>query len=293
VSVAEAGRKPLLGLRKRWEWRFDVVERGCLAVIGVLVIVVVFGPQLAPYNPNEVNLLAASEAPSAAHWLGTDDVGRDILSRILVGARTTLLSAGLIILIAVIAGTALALLSAWRGGIADRVLSAVTSLLFAFPALLLATLAAAVFGVGLTPAIVALSIAYTPWIARVVRGTALRERQLPYVQALTVLGAGGTRVLVRHMLPNIAALILAQATVTYGYAVMDLSAISFLGLGVQPPGSDWGVMVANGQQGIFQGTPYQALFAGLAIVITVLAVTLLGSRQVDKLAGSKGIDGFA
>lgn len=269
--------------RQRRRARFDTVERVCLVVIALLLIIALFGPLLAPENPDHLDLLAIGAGPSSAHWLGTDDVGRDNLSRLLVGARTTLLGAAAIVSVAVLAGTFLALLTAWKGGLVDRVTMPVLNLMFAFPALLLAILAAAIFGAGLTTPIIALSIAYTPYIARIARGAALRERHLPYVEAMVVMGHGGFRTTARHILPNIGALVIALATVTYGYAVMDLAAVSFLGLGVQPPTADWGVMVSDGQQGIFTGSPYEALFAGGAIVLAVVATTVLGNRRMSRL----------
>ncbi len=143
-------------------------------------------------------------------------------------------------------------------------------------------LAAAVFGAGLTAAALALSIAYMPYVARVLRGAALKERSQPYVAALEVQGAKGTVICLRHLIPNIAPLIVAQATILFGYAMVDLAAISFLGLGVQPPTANWGVMIAENQTGIPQGYPLPALSASLCIVAVVIAVNVLGERLFDQ-----------
>jgi peptide/nickel transport system permease protein len=160
--------------------------------------------------------------------------------------------------------------------------SRILDVTFAFPGVLLAILAVALFGAGLPAAIIALTIAHMPYIARVVRGAALRERGLPYVEALRVQGFSAFRICARHLLPNLASLIVAQATVSFGYVVVDLAAVSFLGLGVQPPAADWGVMVAGGEPSILQGYPEQSLYAGIMIVITVCAFTILGERLADR-----------
>jgi peptide/nickel transport system permease protein len=162
------------------------------------------------------------------------------------------------------------------------VISSALNILFAFPAILLAVLATAVFGAGLTAAALALAVAYTPYVARVLRGAALRERNRPYVAALEVQGASATAICLRHLLPNLGSLIVAQATILFGYAMVDLAAISFLGLGVQPPAANWGVMIAENQQGIPQGYPLPALVAGSAIVLVVIAVNLLGERLFEQ-----------
>ena len=160
-------------------------------------------------------------------------------------------------------------------------------MLFAFPGILLAVLAAAVFGPSLTAAATALAVAYTPYVARVLRGAALRERAQQYVAALEVQGFSGAAICLRHLVPNILKLIVAQATVLFGYAMVDLAAISFIGLGVQPPQPDWGVMVAEGENGVLQGYPAESIAAGVAIMIVVIAVNLLGERLIDTAQGGR------
>lgn len=259
------------------------VEIACIGWLVVVLIVVVAGPLVAPYNPNAVDPTSIGMGPSGAHLLGTDDVGRDLLSRLLVGARPTLIGAAVVIALATLMGTFLAFSAAWLGGAIDWTIARVFDILFAFPGLLLAILATAVFGTGLLGPVIALSIAYTPYIGRVVRSAALRERRLPYIEAASIQGASGYAIAFRHLLPNVAALSLVQATVNFGYAVIDLAAISFLGLGVQPPTADWGEMISEGQQGLLTGQPYEAIWAGCAIVLTVLAVNLLGQRLAARL----------
>ncbi len=268
VSAARAGRLGPLGVT-------------CAVVIAVLAMVAVFAPLIAPHDPNALDLLHPFAGPSPAHPLGTDDTGRDLLSRLIVGSRTSLLGPLLVVLLSVSLAVPLAIASAWRKGPVDATASRFLDLLFAFPGVLLAILAIAMFGAGLPAAIVALGLAHLPYIARVTRAAALRERELPYVDALRVHGFSGFEICWRHLLPNLAPLIIAQATVSFGYVMVDLAAISFLGLGVQPPSADWGVMVASGEPAILAGHPQQSLYAGILIVITVCAFTILGERLAD------------
>lgn len=264
-----------------------VVGYVCIAVIVVAAVIAVFGSALAPYDPNSVNLSAAFTGPSGGHLLGFDGAGRDLFSRILVGARTSMLGPLAVVTISVVLGTLLAVATAWIGGWFDTIVSAVLDVLFAFPGILLAVLAAAVFGPSLTAAAIALAVAYTPYVARVLRGAALRERAQQYVAALEVQGFSGAAICLRHLIPNILKLIVAQATVLFGYAMVDLAAISFIGLGVQPPQPDWGVMVAEGENGVLQGYPAESIAAGVAIMIVVIAVNLLGERLIDTAQGRR------
>ena len=230
-------------------------------VIAIAIFMAIFGTFLAPFDPITPNLSLAWVGPTGAHLLGYDFEGRDVLSRLIVGARTSMLGPLAVVLGSMIAGSLLAVAAAWRGGALDAFISSGLDVLFAFPGILLAVLAAAVFGAGLTAAAIALSIAYMPYVARVLRGAALKERNQPYVAALEVQGASATSICLRHLIPNIMPLIVAQATILFGYAMVDLAAISFLGLGVQPPEPNWGVMISENQVGIPQGYPLPALAA--------------------------------
>jgi peptide/nickel transport system permease protein len=164
----------------------------------------------------------------------------------------------------------------------DSTISSVLDILFAFPGILLAVLVAAVFGPSMTTAALALAVAYTPYIARVVRAAALRERSQPYIAALSVQGHPSMAICLRHLVPNVMPMIVAQATIVFGYAMVDLAAISFIGLGVQAPDTDWGLMVAGGQAGVLQGYVAEAFAAGLCIVVVVVAFNLLGERLADR-----------
>ena len=252
------------------------------SVIVAATVVAVAGPLLAPYNPDLPQLSQYFFGPSPEHLLGFDASGRDVMSRLLYGARTSMLGPLAVTLMCMTLGSLLAVTAAWRGGALDAVISSGLDILFAFPGILLAVLAAAVFGAGLVAPVLALSVAYTPYVARVLRGAALRERAQLYVAALEVQGASGVAICLRHLIPNLLHLIVAQATTLFGYAMVDLAAISFLGLGVQPPNADWGVMVSENQQGIIQGFPLPALAAGICIVIVVVAFNILGERLYER-----------
>jgi peptide/nickel transport system permease protein len=252
-------------------------------VIAVATVLAAFGPLLAPYNPDLPNLGLAWVGPSGGHLLGYDFEGRDVLSRLLAGAQSSMVGPLAVVVGAMVLGTLIAVVAAWRQGLTDTVASSGLDILFAFPGILLAVLAAAVFGAGLTAASTALAIAYMPYVARVLRGAALRERGQPYVAALEVQGASGTSICLRHIVPNMLPLIVAQATILFGWAMVDLAAISFLGLGVQPPAPNWGVMISENQPGILQGYPMPALAAGLCIVGVVIAFNVLGERLFERV----------
>lgn len=259
-----------------------VVGHISAAVIALAALIAVFGESLALYDPDGTNLSFSFVGPLGDHYLGFDSQGRDLLSRVLTGARSSLLGPAIVVILSIVVGTALAIATAWRGGTFDNVVSSGLDVLFAFPAIVLAIMASVVWGAGQTSATIALAVAYTPYIARILRGAALRERAREYVAALEVQGLRATAICVRHIARNLLPLIAAQGAILFGYAIVDLAAISFIGLGVQPPQADWGVMVANGQSGVLQGYPMESLSAGLCIVVVVVAVNLLGERLTDR-----------
>ena len=252
----------------------------------VLVLLAVVGPLLMPYPAGQTDILAAGQGPSAAHWLGTDTLGRDVLSRALSGARLSLAAPAVIVLGSAAAGTGLAILSAWHGGWLDRMLNRALNVMFAVPGILVAVLSAATFGVGFWAPALALTLVYTPYFARVVRSAAVRERRQPYVEGLRLGGLSPWRICTRHLLPNVMPIVLAQSTVAYGTALADFAAVSFLGLGIQAPAAEWGLMVADGRSEILEGAIQQSLVAGLLIVLTVVSCNVLGER----LAARLGVD---
>ncbi|ADB53453.1 ABC transporter permease [Conexibacter woesei] len=253
-----------------------------LVVVVAAALLALFGPLLAPHDPNRIDLNLAYVGPYAGHPLGMDGQGRDLLSRLMVGARASMLGPLLVVAISTVLGGVLALLAAWRGGVVDQLIARLLDTLLAVPGLLLAILAVAVFGPGLTAPVIALGISYTPFFARILRGSALREVRQQYVEALRVQGFGGIPIVLKHLVPNLLPLLTAQATVNFGYALIDLAALSYLGLGVQPPTADWGAMVFSGQAGIVQGYYMESLAAGACIVAVVCAFNVLGERLADR-----------
>ncbi|MBP2326456.1 peptide/nickel transport system permease protein [Kibdelosporangium banguiense] len=257
------------------------------SLCGILVLVAIFGGALAPYAPDQTDILAASQGPSAQHLLGTDSLGRDILSRLLVGARLSFAGPALIVVASSVLGTAIALFSAWHGGWVDRLVARVLNVMFAVPGILVAVLAAAIFGAGFWAPVIALSVVYVPYIARVVRSAAVRQRHLPYVEACQLAGLSAWHICTWHLLRNVAPLVVAQATLGFGWALADFGATSFLGLGVQPPQAEWGVMISDGRSDLLTGAVQQSVSAGLAIVLAVVSFNIVGAR----LSARIGADG--
>jgi peptide/nickel transport system permease protein len=250
----------------------------------MMVVVALFAPLLAPYDPLQIDLSNVTQGSTAVHPLGTDQAGRDILSRLMYGTRSSLLGPLGVVVVSTVLGVLAGVTAAWRGGFVDTAISRTSDLLFAFPGLLLAILAVSLFGAGLVAPVIALAIAYTPYVARLARSAAIVERDRPYIAACRVQGFGGLAICIRHLVPNIAPVILAQATIDFGYALIDLAALSYLGLGMQPPEPDWGVMVSEGQASILRGAPQQALWAGAAIVVAVVAFNLIGEGFAERIA---------
>lgn len=255
-----------------------------VAVLAALVLIALLAPVIAPYDPEALDLSASLAGTTGDHLLGTDQSGRDILSRLLHGARTGLLGPLLVVAVSTLLGTLLGVVAAWRGGWADTVLSRSMDLVFAIPGLLLAILLVSVVGSGLTAPVIAMSVAYTPYVGRLVRGIARQEKSRPYIEAYRVQGWSGWTVCVRHLLPNIAPTVFAQSAMNFGYALMDLAALSFLGFGVQPPAADWGAMINEGQAAVLQGAMLPALAPSACIVLAVVAFGIVGEGLADRIA---------
>jgi len=273
-------------VRRRWVPR--LVGGGPLvvfsvAVLTVLVVVAVLAPWLSPQDPDAVSLSDSLAGPSAAHPLGADQAGRDVLSRLIWGARTSLLGPLGVVTGATVLGVAIGVVAAWYGGWIDAALSRVIEVIFSFPGVLLAILLVAVLGAGLDSTVLALAVAYTPYMARMTRGVALSERHRPYIRSLEIQGFSAWGITTRHLIPNIAPFVLAQASLCFGYAMIDLAGLSFLGFSVQPPQADWGAMISEGQSALLQGAPLSALAPGAVIVIAVVAFSLLGEGIADHI----------
>ena len=256
----------------------------CLGFVALLVVLAIFAPWLAPHDPNAVDLGSALAGPSASHPLGVDSSGRDTLSRLLIGSRTSLLGPLGVVLFSTLAGVAVGAVSGWYGGWLDSLLSRSSELIFAFPGLLLAILVVSIYGDGLIGPVIGLGVAYLPYVSRLTRSLVLAERERPYVAAYQVQGHSGPQILARHVIPNIGPVILAQSTINFGYALIDLAGLSFLGLGVPALTPDWGQMVFDGETAIQQGYPLSAILPCAAIVLTVVAFNVVGEHWADRVA---------
>jgi peptide/nickel transport system permease protein len=239
-------------------------------VLLALAVMAIAAPFVATHDPVKQDMASPLKAPSNEHWLGTDKQGRDTWSRIVYGTRPTLIGAIFVVLIAYLVGVPLGLISGYYGGRIDNIIMRSLDMLLAFPALLLAILIVATFGRGLTNTVIALGIVYIPAITRVVRGATLVQRNLNYVEAAKSSGMSDARILFRHLLPNVASPILIQGSNDLAYAILDIAALSFLGLGIQPPDPDWGSMLAEGRSFLLL-SPYVSIFAGLAIMVAVIS----------------------
>lgn len=282
-QVAPAA-EPRAPQRRRWRSVLGPAGDAAAIVFLLVVLMAVFAPLLAPHDPNQVDILSLNQGPSPAHPLGTDASGRDLLSRLIVGSRTTLLGALFVAVLVGFLGTSLGLIAGWFGGVVDTVVSRVLDLLFAFPGILLAFVIVAIFPRSLFTASVAMAISASPFLARIARGEVIRLRSLPFVQALVIQGLGTWRLWARHILPNMAALIIAQITIIFGFSMVGLATLSYLGLGTQPPTADWGRMISDGQSQIQQGHPQESLYASLMIAVTVVSVTVIGDRLTARIS---------
>ncbi len=266
-------------------WKKLRQQRLAMAGGGVLVLLVltaVLAPVLAPHDPLEQNLYARLQPPSLDHPLGTDDFGRDILSRIIYGSRISLRIGGASIGAALVVGTLLGLWAGYWGGWADTLIMRFMDLLLAFPSILLAISIVAVAGPGIDNAIMAVSVVLIPQFARLVRSSVLTVRETAYVEAARALGASQMRIVLVGVLPNCMAPIIVQTTLGLGTAILDAAGLSFLGLGAQPPLPEWGAMLAGGRE-LLLDAPWVMTFPGLAIFVVVLAINLFGDGLRDAL----------
>lgn len=252
-------------------------------VLVAFVVVGVLGDQLAPYGANDVDVVEGRlSAPDSSHWFGTDQLGRDIASRILVGASASLKVGLLAVAIAAVAGVLIGLLAGYYRGWIDAVLMRSMDVLFAFPAILLAIAILAVRGPGPTNATIAIGIVYIPIFARIARAGTLSVRETVYVRAARSVGASDARIVARHVLPNISGPVIVQVSISLAFALLAEAALSFIGLGTQPPNPSWGGMLAEGRD-YMQDSWWVAAFPGLAIFLVVLACNLVGDALRDAL----------
>ncbi|WP_394158112.1 ABC transporter permease [Bacillus altitudinis] len=258
-----------------------------LAVIGTVVvflflILAIFAPLIAPYGINEQSLGERFSAPSAAHWFGTDDFGRDIFSRVVHGARISLWVGFFSVLGSVILGTLLGLMAGYGGRLLDAVISRLFDILLAFPSILLAIAIVSILGPSLQNALIAIAIINVPTFGRLVRSKVLSIKQEEYILAAKAVGMSHRRIVLRHILPNSMVPVIVQATLAIGTAIIEAAALGFLGLGAQAPSPEWGKMLADARPYLVQA-PWTLFFPGIAIMLTVLGFNLMGDGLRDTL----------
>src|SRR5688572_15690684 len=251
-------------------------------IVALAIVAALVGPFVSPHDPSTQELARRLESPSLEHPFGLDELGRDILARILAGARISLLVGVAVVGVSSVAGMTLGSIAGYFGGRVDDVISRVIDVLMAFPGILLAIALVAVLGPGLTNVVLALSVIGWVGYARLVRGQALRARELEFVQAARALGAGASRIVLRHILPTAIPAVVVQATLGMAGAIIAEAALSFLGLGVQPPTPSWGTMLDAGRSHLFDA-PHLTIFPGLAIALLVLGFNFLGDGLRDRI----------
>ncbi|WP_127104990.1 ABC transporter permease [Pararhodobacter zhoushanensis] len=254
---------------------------GCL-VVGLILIAVIFGPYLTHYGPEHMSPLARYKSPSAEHWLGTDQYGRDIFSRLLDGARSTVLLAVVATVIGTLGGAIIGTGSAYLGGRADEFIMRTNDAVMAIPSLLMALMVVSLLGSNSLNALLAIAIAFMPSMARISRSVALTVRKQDYVSAAIARGEGATYIVLREMLPNVIAPIVVEMTIRVSFAVMLFATLSFLGLGAQPPATDWGLMVSEARQYLHRSY-WILLWPSAAIALTAIGFNLLGDGLRDAL----------
>jgi peptide/nickel transport system permease protein len=280
--VISADRRIGLGARAA-----HFAKRNVLFVFGgalflAIVLAAIFAPLIAPYDPTAINFLDKLQGPGVNHLMGTNDLGQDIFSQVLYGARTSLLVGVVVVSLAVLIGVPIGLFSGYFGGHLDTVLMRISDVFLAFPPLLLPIAITAALGTGLFNAMVALSISWFPWYSRIVRGAVIRINSELYISAARAMGVGSLRIMLRHALPNSLTPIIVQGSMDFGYSILAAASLSFIGIGAQPPTPEWGLMAAMSRTRFIDNW-WTVTFPGLAIFVTVLAVNLVGDGIRDTL----------
>jgi len=251
-----------------------------IVALGALVVVVLLARRIEPYDPLGVAPLDSLKGPSGAHWFGTDQYGRDVLSRVIEGAHVSLIIGLFAVAISVVFGSALGLIAGYTESLVDSIIMRFIDMLLAFPGILLALAIIASLGPSLPNVIVAVGVSTIPVYARVVRAEVLSVKRMNYVEAARVAGCSSWRLTLRHILPNVAASILVLATIGVAYSILNGAALSFLGLGVQPPSAEWGLMISDGRN-YLRDSWWIATFPGLTLALLILAVNLVGDGLRD------------
>ncbi len=267
-----------------WFFRRDWVAMVSLIFLFLVILCAVFAPLLTPYpeqGAGEPNITEKLDAPNRQHPLGTDNLGRDLWARILFGARTSLMIGFTVTVLGAFVGTILGAMAGYFGSWIDEIIMRITDVFLAFPPLLLAIIMAAVLGPSITNTIIAITVTWWPWYTRIIRGQAISVRERNYIKAAIVIGVNDRTIIKRHLLPNIMTPVLVQATLDLGSAILVAASLSFIGLGTQPPGADWGVLVSDGRELLLSGRWWLSVYPGLAIFLTVTALNLMGDGVRD------------
>ena len=264
-----------------WRYKFKLFIKNKLALVGLLIlmfifVLVFFGPALSGYDPFNVDFSVKLRAPSADHFLGTDNYGRDVMSRIFTGARYTLLAAVVSVVIGLILGAPLGVISGYFGRKVDLIIMRIVDILLAFPPLILAMAIVSGLGPSLLNAAVAIGISYIPIFARMARSRAISVKNMDYVQSAIALGSSRMRIILTDVLPNSMTPLIVQATIYTGYGILWVASLSFIGLGAKLPIPEWGLMIAEGRQYIVSGEWWMTIFPGLFIMLGVTGFTLIG-----------------
>lgn len=269
----------------REAWRSFRKSKSAVVGAGIVVFFVllaIFGPNIAPYGMNEQNLANRLLAPSGEHWLGTDDLGRDILSRILYGARLSIWVGFASVIMSVIVGTFLGVVAGYYGRWVDTIISRIFDIMLAFPSILLAIAIVSILGPSLTNALIAIAIINVPTFGRLVRSKVLSVKQEEYILAAKAIGMKNTRILWKHILPNSMTPVIVQGTLAIATAILECAALGFLGLGAEPPAAEWGKMLSD-SRGYLTNAPWALFFPGIAIMLTVIGFNLMGDGLRDAL----------
>jgi peptide/nickel transport system permease protein len=284
LQTAPQHLSPSWGLLQDALWRFVRHRVGMIgaAIIVILIVLAIFGPSLAPHDPNQMYFSTVFSPPTLEHPLGTDDFGRDTLSRIMHGAQVSLLVGVIAVSIASTVGTTLGMVAGYGLRIMDEIIMRAMDILLAFPTILLALAIMAILGKGVVNAMIAIGVVYVPIFARIARGAVLSVKNEEFVEAARALGASDLHILVRHIFPNILPPIIVETSLSLSFAILAEAALSFFGLGTQPPDPSWGRMLSEGRD-FFRQSAWMGIFPGLAIMLSVMGFNFLGDGIRDAL----------
>lgn len=271
----------------RWRKLWSVWKQQPLGLLGaflvlVLIVVAIFADVIAPYGANDIQF-SSIESPNSTNWFGTDNLGRDVFSRVVLGSRTSLEVGIIATLIGAVGGMLVGLVSGYFGGIIDMILQRIMDALLAFPLIILALIMVAVFGNSIEKLMLVVGVAIIPGVGRIMRGEVLSQKQSLYVESARATGAGGARIMFRHILPNVMATLIVISTALLGAAVLVEAALSFLGLGTPPPKPSWGADLSGAATSYFRHAPWMVIFPGLALSLVVLGFNLFGDALRDVL----------